>query len=789
MNTVVFQKLDKDLSTVLLDLNSLQVTPSSGIGVLDPVDLGVPEGTDEFIHEAPFPESYQVTPDRGVATATFRLRIKGATRDARLLQLQVLGRELNRPGTYKIQWEATAEPIYFDAFSAVIQPEMHGQEYSQTMAVTKADDIITVTLKRLPYLYGPRIDSSVNLLRNSMFMKDSDGDNTPDTWTLVNGTLTPEPEDLALRVSDNAANDKFYQETTLFAGAEVTGSIQGYRESGDRTVQLILVSRPSGATLDTVTIPAGTIDNARVEVSGTIAPGDTIARLKVTYSGGSTATVAHVRFPQLESGLGPSTAYRAGSEIIGIDPSTGGRIYSAFIHGSAPTRGRFIIMPDAGANLVQLTMGKRVVGSLHGFIRSHWKGADDMTLGTDASLQSDASATEGDKVRVTFATMTRMAPRVSFTMQDTEDDALRGNFIVMGRIKIDGGTARYRLRLHWSPGDTVKPAFTCPPVVLESATANITWMAVELGRVTLDEKSDKLQMVIEMGRPGAPTTGSGLLELNHVYLVPTGPVGTVHSDEHTILSARGWRDNFGSDLQRWKGSEMEHPSWGAGGGTQDGDDVDLRLNNHVRVIPPASTGFQLEDGRYVITAVVVLSHNPGDNGGRGARHVIARLQLVSATTGGVLEQKDLWLNDGVASARKRISITFTIQGSGSQFNYAVRMLNNAELSNARCKIVWIIERVQRTLNFDDIMVFSGEYGYAEGPTGAYLVGSAGDFQEPLYQEGPFFELPPGPVLFTLDPGEIMSPNSEDVDRRGPTPLLTLGRAVDVQLQYFPRSFA
>lgn len=788
MSAPTLQKVDLDLSTVLLDLNSLQTTPSAGIGLLDPIDLGVPETVGEFIHQAPFPDTRQPAVDRGVAVVTFKLRVKAATRAAWVSLVQSLGQALNSPGTYRFRADSSEDYVYFDAFSAIVQPAFHGQDYSQTFVVTKLDDILTVQLSRLPYLYEGLIDSSVNLLTNAMFVRDATGNGTPDDWTLLNGTLTPEPDDFGVQISHGSAQDIFYQEQPVAAGTVVTGSIEGWRESGTRAVTLSLVSRPSGTELATAVLSGTAWGAARATVSGTIAPGDNTARLKITYVGGSGTTVSHVRYPQLEVGSTPHD-FRAGTEVVGQDPATGGRVFAAYISGNAPTRGRFIMTPDAGGEVVQVVLGKRVVGNLTAFAQAHYVGADDFTLGSDTTLVgSDTSASEDEKVRVSFATYESMEKRITAVFDSTEDTALRGSFIVMGRVKVDDH-ATYRLRMQWSPGDTPVPAFTSEGVTLKP-DGNTGWLPIELGRVTLDQRGTQLKVEVWASSPARPDTGqgNGYLEINYLYLVPTGPVGGLTADEHVILSSRGWRDDIGSQKRKWKGSELIRPDWAQfSGGTQDGDIVQFIQNSSLRQTPPEE-GFVLAQGRYIVSALVALEHIPGDNGGRGNDHDVAKIQLVDPATGTEILKKTISVNDGVQAARKRVKMHFDINDS-DPYAYTVKMLANVEDSNCDMKVIEMTERFQRTFNSNDTMVYSGEYGFVDGPPMSYLVGTDGVFQEPIYQEGPFFELPPGPVLFTIDVGDIIGQANEDVDKRVPTPTTSMDREITVQLQHYPRMLA
>ena len=785
MSTVTLQKLDRDLTTVRLDMNSLQASGTSGIGIIDPVDLGSLVDEEAFFTQAPYPEVYQQTPARKQVGVRLRFRVRAATRSARLLLLRTLMLELNTPGPYLWKPEAAADAIYFDGFAAEFPSEFHGQEYSQTMAVTKADDLIEVVLWRMPYLYEARVDSSVNRLLNAMMWVDTDEDGTPNSWTKNAGTLTIDPDNYCQQIVDNAASVKVYQEASFTAGTIVTASIEGYRVSGDRTARLELISRPGGTTLGTADLPTSGW-GTRVSVTGTVAGGDTAVRLQIAYTGGTNSTTAKVRNAQVQTGS-VSSIFRCGSEVVGVDPATGGRLYAMYVQGNAPTRGRFTFAPNAGSSVVEIKLSKRVVGNIVEFANSgHFQQSTEFsTLTGGSTVSGDASASGGQKARIGFGNPD-MVERLRGTIQVVDGEALKGTFKFMARMKFDYAP-QYTLRLHWGPGSSSTPAFVCDKIKLEPDSST-TWVMVELGTITLDQRGVYLTWAIAAGQklsgsgnPDETNPGVANMEVDYVCLIPTGPIGVPTSDEHVSLNARGWKDEYGSNRKRWRGDELVQPVWGTGGGGSDGDYSFVQAPNHVRVTPPP-LGIIHGTGRYYITAVTTITHKPGDNGGRGSRRKVGELQFVRATTGQLETKKSITIPDQVARSRHRTKLSFDLGTDGIGRVYAIKQTGAADVD---IKIHHVTERFQKTLTAGDSIVYNGEYGFAAGPPNTYL----GVTVEPIYQEGPFFELNPGPNLILIDPLDVINPNNEDLDPRYPTGISSLGRTISVSVQHYPRWFA
>jgi len=787
MSTVTLQKLDRDLTTIRLDMNSLQASGTAGIGVVDPVDLGSIIDDEAFLTQAPYPEVYQRSPSRKQVAVRFRLRVKAASRSARLVLLRTLMLELNTPGPYLWKPDASADAIYFDGFAAEFPAELHGQDYSQTMAVTKADDLIEVVLWRMPYLYEARCDSSVNKILNAMMWIDSDEDGTPNSWTKPAGTVTIDTDNFCTQIVDNAASVKLYQDASYNAGTVVTASIEGYRVSGDRTARLELISRPGGTTLGTADLPTSGW-GTRVSVSGTVAGGDTAVRLQIAYTGGSNSTTAKVRNAQVQTGS-TATLFRCGSEVVGTDPATGGRLYGMYVQGNAPTRGRFTFAPNTGSSVVELKLSKRVVGNLPEFANSvHFQQSSEFSTGNGSStVGSDASASGSSKVRCGFSSASEpeMLERFRGTITVTDPDSLRGTFKFFARMKFDYAP-RYRIRLHWGPSVTVTPAFVCDRITIEPDTATTGWVLVELGTITLDQRSSNLSWAVHAslqlsgsGNPDETNPGAANMDTDYIMLVPTGPIGVPTSDEHVILSVKGWRDEIGANRRRWRGDELVAPTWASGGGGQDGDYSYVQALNHVRVTPPR-TGTILSAGRYYVTAMLTITHKPGDHGGRGSRRKVGELRLVGAS-GSLYAKKSITIPDQVARSRHKTKLSFDITADGVPRAYAIQQ---TALDDVDIKIHHITERFQRALNSGESFIYNGEYGFAGGPPNSYL-GTI----EPVYQEGPFFELNPGPNLILVDALDVINPKNEDLDPRQPTGISSIGRTITVTAQHYPRWFA
>jgi hypothetical protein len=468
---------------------------------------------------------------------------------------------------------------------------------------------IPITIRRQPGLRESARDPAVNKLSNGTMLMDSNRDGTPNGWTFVAGTHTIQSTEW-FRISHNAAADLTQRDYTAAAGTQVAVSIEARKVSGDRTVEIRLLSMPSATVLATATVTA-TAEGTRYSVVGTVAGADTSVRISIRYTGGTNATVSEFRHSQLETGTLVASSFRVGPEPVSNDPAsaTGARSIAIYNAGDIDAPFDLTIQAEAADTprieqiRTSLRAGDGVAGhrALTGYLNETRFAQCDAsgngwtrTLTNDTASVADSDASGGNAAECSYTTdPTVMAKRVRLT-RTTLLDSLRGYSDPILRLK-PSAASKHEVQLRWSPSLADPAIESAPAFELDwSDAASFAYEEWILGTTYLSEdlNHDLGGLALEIW--SRRISGTGTLRFDCIpNIIPVDPLA---GERVALLSVPGSSKEF------WRGKELVAPTNPAGltAGTVKGNRIRLNAANEAAGTPPVG-GLGWPAGRHRVT--------------------------------------------------------------------------------------------------------------------------------------------------------------------------------------------
>jgi hypothetical protein len=609
----VLELLAQDETTVLWDFQDPTGAVNPG-GVITKLaaglDLGMagtnlgtftpaqrPGGTVLTISDPPV----EFTLDMMASATTYDLLVQGLGQLAQWLR--------DPPGP--LRWTQGTVARYIDLLGAPRLPALLTGQARASLVPGRKSSLgpIPLTLVRQPWLRQAELNPASNVwVSNQSMLHDSNRDGTPDGFTLAAGTATIQSSVEAFQLSHNAAVSLLTRDFTVSAGTLVTLSVEARKVSGDRTVEVRLISLAGASVLGTATVTA-TSFGTRYSVSGTVAGGDTSVRMEIRYTGGSNTTVSQFRNAQLETGTLVASDYRTGSEVISNDPaaSLGGRRMIVENIGDLWAPGKLTLAAESGSPrigqvLVGVRSGTDIPGrrNLTDFVNeTNFAQCDTSgngwtrTLGTDTTSVADGSGSGGNVAECTFATTGTVMRRVVLLTRTTLLDSLRGYHDVWVRLK-PSAAAKYVVQLRWAPSLASPASYSEAEVTLDwSDATSFSYVDVPLGTIYLTEDTSQTLAGATLEVWARQESGSGNCRFDEVSLFGTDPD---YGDSLSLISVPG------GSRESWLGKDLAAPT--SPGGLSAGSVVNnrMRLNaaNEGACTPPAA-GIIWGTGRHKVT--------------------------------------------------------------------------------------------------------------------------------------------------------------------------------------------
>jgi hypothetical protein len=565
---------DQDLTSVLFDLNSPTGTnnPNSlQTEILGNPDWGRPPAQSSRF-EPPASDGGAVIKQRfGLTEAKIGVRFgRGATTtDGLRSGVERVARYLRSGCVMRWSDHGSTVTRYVDVEPSDL-PVLHdGRELSIYKATVLFDTPEGVVLQflRQPFFREAELDPAVNKWSNASMLADSDRNGTPDGWTLDGGTHTIQTTE-AFQISHSGAVDLIHRDYTASAGTQISVGIDARKVSGDRTVEIRLISLASATVLATATV-TGTAW-ARYTVTGTVAGGDTSVRISIRYTGGTNATVSQFRDSQLETGTLVASVFRTGAEFITNDPAgTNGRAMVISNPGDMPAPVKITGQAEAGSPRIgSVLIGLRASDGIEGhrtltsylnetrFAQCDTTGNGWTTsLGTNTTSVADAAGSGGNVAECTF-TMdpTVMARRVRLT-RTTLLDSLRSYHDVWVRLK-PSAAMKLVVQLRWAPSLADPASYSEVEVTLDwSDATSFSYVDVPLGTIYVPEDTAQTLAGVGLEIWARRETGSGNCRFDVVSLFGSDPD---HGDMLTVLEVPG------GSRESWLGKDLVTPTNPAG---------------------------------------------------------------------------------------------------------------------------------------------------------------------------------------------------------------------------------
>jgi hypothetical protein len=522
---------------------------------------------------------------------------------------------LRRGGTIEFTPRDSVTPLYID-YEKGSGFALFGESPEDTFRALTGRAYpagVPIQIVRQPHVREIERNPAVNLWTNATMLADSDRNGTPDGWTSDAGTHTIQSLVEAFQISHSGAVDLAHRDYTAAAGTQVAVGIEARKVSGDRTVEIRLLSMPSATVLATATVTASAW-GTRYSVTGTVAGGDTGVRVSIRYQSGSNATVSQFRDSQLQTGTLVASSFRVGAEPVSNDPAAaaGGRSLVLVDAGSAPAPFKLNIQAEAGDTprieefYVALRAADGIVGhrrlsdylnetrfsqldaSANGWTR---------TLGTDTASAADTDASGGNAAECTYATNALMARRVHIT-RVTLLDSLRGFCDVIARCK-PSAASEHLVQARWAPS-LADPAPYVGQGVPEdgvsldwSDATSFSYVDVNLGTIYLSEDPAHALAGLALEIWSQRISGSGNMRFDEVSLVATDPF---MGDTVSVLSVPG------SSREHWLGKALVTPTNPSGltAGAVKNNRLRLNAANEAGGTPPVG-GIGWPAGRHKVT--------------------------------------------------------------------------------------------------------------------------------------------------------------------------------------------
>jgi hypothetical protein len=551
----------ENTNAILFDLND-PTSANSGLyggvrtDLLSDVDWGSPELDRSIVQDSTLDIGYSTFSRRALASVKLKLRISNASSYDNMAKATArLADLLSRGGVLKWIANGSSDTRLIDFEPAPTPVLLHGQTYGmfQATVIFDSPDGVELTFERQPYMRSARLDPATNkMVSNPTLLRDSNGDGTPDGWTIVSTpTLTISAAQESLHVVAGAATRGVSQNTvtaSASSGQTWTVAVDVLVASG--TAALILDWRTAAdATISTVTTTSTSTTWTRISATG-VAPGTT-DHIKVRLESSGAAATFDVRNCQAEQSATP-TPFRVVAETVNIDPAASGfaRIIPIYNPSSAPAPVEITAkVPDVTPATVEFLYGLRASDAVTGkllladylngpsYAQAEATGGNwTVTLGTDTSAAAGTGASGGGNnvARCTFATaISDITKRITWS-RTTLLDSLRGELDVYVRVKA-ASLHQHRLQLRWSPGNA-DPAFYSNDEAVHDTTDSVSggqWSTIYLGPIDLPTETNVTLGTLRLELWAALEQGATAsnLDIDYLSLVPvqkasvTGPDG------------------------------------------------------------------------------------------------------------------------------------------------------------------------------------------------------------------------------------------------------------------------
>lgn len=545
----ILQKVDPDnLTAVIFDFNdSTGGNNPWGIQtfLLSDIDLGYPP-LDATFFEPPDSDGGSISQKRLPLTRmNFRVRVSGTDADSLELGVAAMFEELLNGGTLRFQDDNLTDFRYIDFLTAESEGLLRGQQLTGSVyqRITSVDGI-PLTIVRQPKLYGSGLDSLVNILLNPSLLIEGSTSGRPDDWAwdittgISNESIDAATEAYKFDIATSAVRDL---EQTTAVGTAASGEIWtlsffAYASVGS-TAQAQAVIRfldSGGSPLGTeqvgtlTALPTSQPDrsdpSATLSVTTTAAPASTsriLATIRFDNSDAASNTV-HLQLAQLEESSSV-TLWVPGEMIVEADPEVLPRKnIVVYVHGGASTPCRVRTRRSSTNILDEVQIGIRENRDrLLDYVNADfYLQAEDGTESNDTSDQVSAGDSGGNISRTTFATVTSMAIRRSFTITDTKP--ISGPVSVRVRARQTTGTDDINLQLRLTGGVGGSNPALLPKIDLRADTL---WHWADLGIISLRDDLSNVIISIQAER----LSGSGNLDMDVVVFFPVDQLAIMGS--------------------------------------------------------------------------------------------------------------------------------------------------------------------------------------------------------------------------------------------------------------------
>lgn len=813
----VLKKVERDLSTTILDFNTLPLRLYDidlGEYTEDPQGSGSPPSSD-------YPIELQ---NRTLPEVVMRIGAEGSTMDAYITAARALTAAIKEPGTYMFQPQGASKPLYFDGFPGRIPSPFRTQEDLHSFIINKFRDPygLELTIPRMPYLFAQNVLASLQPFANATMLGDSDNNGRPDGWSWTGGNPTGEAIDGTLQAY------RFTHATTgnrdLVPPAGGVSAVGSYAPGdyavaqleaatliatiGNARIQILIEFMASNGTTSlathTQTLQVLTDSFSKLSfVTPSAAPAST-SRVRVTYrvaNLAATSTTMMLRRAMVEKTTvgGAPSSFRVGPEVVSNDPadasSVMGKAMFVYVTGNAPTRARITITPESGTNggkFVQARVGKRGYGDLPAFVNQvMFRQAEsaDLTGTSTAAVVSDSGAS-GSQVLQIFNPGTGgvddWAVRAKFQIAPATKSAVEGKFRVFARCKLEDSEPELAmaLQLKWAPGNADPPSFSNRPVALDLDSddglkfASKMWFALDLGTVSVEAGvlttyGLTLHLWARRWAQDGSTPASALL-VDHLFLMPVGGSITSALDQSMILATRGFLDDDGGSPTHWDGNDLRAIAASSYGITAPGhnDGRTKVLAESEGTGTPPNSGFKVVNGRHVVSVNATLIHPRDDDDSDPQKDWLGSLivRQVSVTAQDLKAVK-LVLTSKIGRKRKRFRLTFDRPGTDPSIQYQVinHSADTQYSGTGTIRVHDLNSYYLRYVSSPDSMYVSGEYNFVSGRPVVQVISSAGLQVDPLRVRGAWIDLTPGLNVLMFDWGDIPYDEWFDADVRGPLP--------------------
>lgn len=256
------------------------------------------------------------------------------------------------------------------------------------------------------------------------------------------------------------------------------------------------------------------------------------------FDGGFVDGAAYARLTMLRHPLWENTIYNFWGPAAYPTVWTGALTLAGYVDvGTAPTRlARLAVTGYSGGPIYRWWFGIREnYWGLSDF--QHVWELEDGTGGTDTTSVVDATASAGDAMECTFATVATLTERVGITVGDvclSNPEDQKGRYLILLRCKVTA-TATVGIQMRWGGVDS-DILNVCEEVYFDDTS----WRLIELGELQIPPYLEKLGMYADTESGGTidwsdfeiqihaeRLSGSGYLRLDALKFIPSGHMVTI----------------------------------------------------------------------------------------------------------------------------------------------------------------------------------------------------------------------------------------------------------------------